>query len=187
MIIYPHLLKFDKNVKLNLLWGTILERVSIGDNPFGTKIIDDKLVYKKSELYIPNCHSNDIIKFFTDVVGLQLKFIHFESWKAIKKKCIKDNLIQDFVYRFQKENNLNSHKTNYLQSMIHLYITLKKIDVSDIILETIPHTHIKAINGLLYDKQKDDFILKSSKNSSQSGKLCNTSQQQQIDEDDDDD
>ena len=155
MILYPNLLKHNN---VNIFWKTILERISIGDPPFGTKIINDYLFYKKSNIPLKNSNYEQIIEFFKEDVGLKLNYVYFQSWKDIKRKVIKDNLIQDFVNRFQKENNLSISQGNYLSSMIHLYITLKKFTHEDIILSITPYTHIKFIKGLYFNSETDEFI-----------------------------
>lgn len=155
MIIYPNLLKHNN---VSIFWKTILERISIGDAPFGTKIIDNNLFYKKKCIPLKNCNYLEVVEFFKEDVGLRLNYIYFNSWKEIKRKVIKDNLIQDYVNRFQKENNLSVLQTNYLSSMIHLYITLKKFSCQDIILSIDPYTHIKNIKGLHYDSNTNEFL-----------------------------
>lgn len=155
MILYPNLLKHRNVNTINSFWNLILERVSIGDAPFGTKIVNDQLHFKKKFLDLYESNAEEVIEFFKENVGLQLQYVYFSSWKEIKRKIIKDNLIQDYVTRFQKENELNNTQANYLSSMIHLYITLKKITHKDIILDTDPYTHIISIKGIIYNKSSE--------------------------------
>lgn len=150
MIKYPHLLRYKH---ITPFWVSILERISINDAPFGSKIYSDKLIYYDEHIDLLKCTSDDIVNFFVNKIGINLTYIHFESWKDIKRKTIKDNLIQDYVQRLTFEYNLSQSKTNYLLSMIHLYITLKKITPDEIILETnyidnFKRTVIKKINGI---------------------------------------
>lgn len=156
MILYPELLQH--NVKLNPVWTNIIERVSIGDTPFGTHIFNNTLYYKQHSISLLNCGISDLVNFFVEYVGLKLEYIHFDKWKEIKRKIIKDNLIMDFVTRMGTIYSLDSSQCRYLLSLIHLYITLKKITPNDIILEIdtseqcpYPHTYIKSINRLLFD------------------------------------
>ena len=100
MIVYPNLLKHNN---VSIFWKTILERVSIGDAPFGTKIIDNNLFYKKKYIPLKNCNYLQVVEFFKEDVGLKLNYIYFNSWKEIKRKVIKDNLIQDYVIDFKKK------------------------------------------------------------------------------------
>jgi hypothetical protein len=166
MILYPQLLKHNN---VTLFWKTILERIAIGDAPFGTQIANHILTFSKKgkidtpsqELVLQTSSIPQVVSFFENIVGLNLQYVYFNSWKEIKRKVIKDNLIQDYVLRFQKEYKLNTHQTSYLSSMIHLYITLKQITPEDILLETVytnPNysylrTRIKTINGVYFCTQ----------------------------------
>lgn len=132
----------------------LLERVAIGDAPFGTHIYEDELRFRKCSLNLMTSSAEEVVSFFTDAVGLALQYVYFESWKDIKRKVIRDNLIQDFVLRVQQRFELPSHETNRLFSMIHLYVTLKKIQPHEIVLETYPHTHIKTIHGLMVHNKR---------------------------------
>ena len=169
MILYPHLLKHNH---VTLFWKVLLERISIGDAPFGTQILDHSLLFtgKKRELHheisLKTSTVPQVIDFFESIVGLQLQYVYYNSWKEIKRKVIKDNLIQEYVARFQEEYKLNYNQTNYLSSMIHLYITLKRITPQDILLETIqskhgyPCTRIRSITGIYYSAPDDRIKFK---------------------------
>jgi hypothetical protein len=153
MILYPNLLKHD--VTLTPTWSSIVERVSLGDAPYGTHITQNKLIFKQHTVELTQSTPQDIIDFFIYIVGLNLQYIHFKSWKEIKRKTIKDNLIHDFVLRMASQYNLEMSQQKYLLSLIHLYITLKKITPNDIHLETgtghtvhTVHTYIHSIRGL---------------------------------------
>lgn len=156
MILYPNLLKY--HVINNPIWVSILERISIGDAPYGTHIHNDTLYYKQHNVSLIDATSNAIVTFFSEILGLVPKYTHFDSWKEIKRKVIKDNLIMEYVSRISKEYTLSTTQSKYLLSLIHLYITLKKITPNDINLYTSVtldnsnvHTYIKSINGLLFD------------------------------------
>jgi hypothetical protein len=164
MILYPDLLKHNNPT---LFWRLILERISIGDSPFGTQIINHSLIYTRrsrsdltrKEIPLKHTTASEVISFFQQTVGIQLEYVYFNSWKDIKRKVIKDNLIQDYVIRFQREHQLSTQQTNYLSSLIHLYITLKRITPEDIKLEIVesnkqyPCTRIKTISGIYYSNQ----------------------------------
>ena len=158
MILYPNLLKHNH---VTLFWKTILERLSIGEAPFGTQIVNHSLVYSpkgmhaKEELSIKTSTIPQIISFFENVVGIKLTYIHFDYWKDIKRKVIKDNLIQDYVNRFQREYDLDVQHSNYMFALIQLCLTLKRITPDDIELEKAvraqyPCTQIKSIAGIYY-------------------------------------
>jgi hypothetical protein len=187
MIIYPDLLKHSVQRKpaseagknVTLFWRLVLERISIGDPPFGTQIINHSLIYtrrsrsdsSRKEIPLKTTTPSEIISFFEKFVGVQLEYVYFDSWKEIKRKVIKDNLIQDYVTRFQLEHNLTNQQTNYLSSLIHLYITLKRITPEDITLEIVESnkqyrcTRIKSISGIYYSNQ-DNIVKFSNKRES---------------------
>lgn len=154
MILYPNLLKY--HVKTNPIWMSILERISIGDAPYGTHIYNGILYYNQHNIQIAESKAEDVLAFFIEHVGIKLNYSHFNSWKEIKRKVVKDNLIMDYVSRTTDEYQLVLSQSKYLLSLIHLYITLKKITPNDIILDTSStkdneniHTFIKSINGLM--------------------------------------
>ena len=121
MILYPQLLKHNN---VTLFWKIVLERIAIGDAPFGTHINNHTLVCSKkgkheeqtTQLPLQTCSVTQAVHFFEHTIGLKLQYVYFDSWKEIKRKVIKDNLIQDYVLRFQKEYSLNTQQTNYLSN-----------------------------------------------------------------------
>lgn len=158
MIIYPNLLK---NVSLleNYLdkreicfWKKILERLSICDTPFNTEIRNNRLYHKDNSISLTTSKESDIIQFFRDVIGMKLTFINYYSWKNIKKKSTKDDLIYSFVMCKKKQYNLSTKEHNILLSFIHLNITLKLITHENIILKVDGHTFIENINNLYIEK-----------------------------------
>lgn len=156
MILYPHLLKPLYLKEIQPFWINILERLSIGDCPFGTSLRQNILVYKQDTLSIEDSTPQHIITFYTEIVGLNIQYVFFTSWKDIKRKTIKDNLIQDYIKRKQVEWDLSQEKTNQLSSCIHLFLTLKKIVPDDVCIKCKTNTYIQDINGIVF--RKGDFI-----------------------------
>jgi hypothetical protein len=152
MILYPHLLKHvvHPNPYYTAFWKSVLERVSIGEAPFGTYRIQNRLVYRKTQLLLEEATPDEVMEFFATNVGLQLQYVHYATWKEIKRKVIKDNLIQDFVSRSQVQYELEAQEAQRLLSMIHLYLTIKRILPQEIQLETFPHMHIVSIEGVTF-------------------------------------
>jgi hypothetical protein len=152
MILYPHLLKnvVHSNPYYATFWKTVLERVSIGEAPFGTYRVQNRLVYRKTYIALEEATEDEVVDFFATQVGLRLQYVHYASWKEIKRKVIKDNLIQDFVSRSQVEYDLGAHEAQQVLSMIHLYLTIKRILPHEIHLETYPHMHIVSIEGITF-------------------------------------
>jgi hypothetical protein len=150
--LYPHLLKHvvHPNPYYTAFWKSVLERVSIGEAPFGTYRIQNRLVYRKTQLLLEEATPDEVMEFFATNVGLQLQYVHYATWKEIKRKVIKDNLIQDFVSRSQVQYELEAQEAQRLLSMIHLYLTIKRILPQEIQLETFPHMHIVSIEGVTF-------------------------------------
>ena len=157
MILYPNLLKQNHIKNIQPFWINILERLSIGDCPFGTNISNGVLKYKQNQINLVDTTPCKIIEFYKDVVGLHIEYIYFNSWKDIKRKSIKDNLIQDFIKRKQIEWNLSREKTNKLNSMIHLYLTLKFIQSEHIHLIVDKQTFIDHIQGFEFTPNNFTF------------------------------
>ena len=78
------------------------------------------------------------------------------KWKNIKKKKIKDALIDDFVARSKKLYNLNSNQSKFLLFSIYISIVLKIIKHKDI---HITDMKIDKINGIEF-LDKDVIISK---------------------------
>jgi hypothetical protein len=156
MILYPHLLKnvVHPNPYYTAFWKAVLERVSIGEAPFGTHRVQNRLVYRKSYVSLEEATHDEVVDFFVSHIGLQLQYVHYATWKEIKRKVIKDNLIQDFVSRSQAQYGLETRETQQLLSMIHLYLTIKRILPHEIQLETYPHMHIVSIEGVTFKAGK---------------------------------
>lgn len=197
MIRYPQILKKINQITFDnpynaCFWKSIIERVSLGDAPFGTSIFDHHLKFRKSQIDLLSIEATELIDFFIEQVGLKLEFISFQSWKEIKKKIIKDNLIQDFVYRKQEQFQLDSSKTARLLSLIHLYITIKRILPSEIHLKTYPHMFIDEIDGIEFKQgnfvyislqDREEILSESSERSSEY--FSSSSDAETEDEDDD--
>lgn len=146
-------------------WNSVCERVAHGEAPFGTTRKDDCLQYKKHELELARATSSDVVDFFANVVGLQMDFVHFAQWKEIKRKVIKDNLIQEFVTRMQHQYQLESSYAHRLLSTIHLYLTIKRILPAEIQLEIFPHMFIRSIDGIVFKPGRFEYIARQDRDS----------------------
>jgi hypothetical protein len=158
MILYPNLLKQNHLKNIQPFWINILERLSIGDCPFGTNISNGILKYKQTQINLIDTTPCKIIEFYKDIVGLNIEYIYFKTWKDIKRKTIKDNLIQDFTKRKQSEWDLSQEQTNKLHSMIHLYLTLKFIHSDHIHLIVDKQTFIDYIQGFDFTYSNFTFV-----------------------------
>jgi hypothetical protein len=174
MIFYPKLL-ININVISKIVspreiyfWKNIIERLSLKDAPFNTEIKDDYLYpinysstkWKKGNVIsLTESNISDIIDFFKNCIGINLVFLNYYSWKDIKKKSIKDDLIQIFVLNKQKEYNLTMNEQKILLSFIQLNITLKFITHEHIILKVDNNTYISSITNLLISKNFKDSVM----------------------------
>lgn len=156
MLRYPHLLRQHADQPLsnpyaNQFWRTaIFERLCVGEAPFGTSLLADTLFFKKHELVLSQTTAEEVMEFFQQVVGLQLEFVQFSTWKEIKRKIIKDNLIQDFVTRSQEQFDLDAQEAHRLLSTVHLYQTIKRILPHEIHIQVYPHMYIEQIDGISF-------------------------------------
>lgn len=163
MIIYPHLLKNDvihlvSENEINF-WKNLLERVSIGESPFYTELKNNYLYYGDKFIFLPDSTEKDVVQFFKDVVGVQLNFVSYLSWKDIKKKVTRDDLIHMYVSEKQKEFDLSSKEQSMLLYFINLNINLKLITTENIVLEIDKHTFIKEIDNLVIERNVHNEIV----------------------------
>jgi hypothetical protein len=131
---------------------SILERLAIGENPVGTVLQGDTLHFRNKQISLldrPNILT-DLQVFFHTVVGIPKQFDteDYKQWKEIKKKYIKNFLLEAFVMEKQKEYALTLTQTNQLLATIHLGITFKHISIQDIVyndgkIQSINHLHFK--------------------------------------------
>jgi hypothetical protein len=167
MLVYPHLLKTLPTALQrapasgSTFWRWLVERVATGEAPFGTWLRNHALGFQKESLSLTDAGAIDVLTFFETVVGLQLEFVAYDSWKEIKRKVIRDNLIQEFALRAQREHTLSVTETQRLISLVHLYVTIKKILPQEIQLTTHPtqhHMYIESIDGLRFQQQQVVYV-----------------------------
>ena len=76
MILYPNLLKQIHLKNIQPFWINILERLSIGDCPFGTNISNGILKYKQNQIRKQSCKVDNFSRHLE----------HFKSINIIDKK-----------------------------------------------------------------------------------------------------
>lgn len=154
MIKYPHLLRSTGG----LFMRSLLERLAIGDNPLGTILHNDVLHFHTHEISLVDRPGlvSDLHTFFHTVVGIPLQFERDEytQWKQIKKKYIKNYLLENFVVEKQKEFSLSTSQTNQLLASIHLGLVFKRISIQDIVYE---QGKIQRIDHLTFSPGKYEF------------------------------
>ncbi len=155
-IIYPIFLECCQFTQDNF-WLNVFEELSYGTTPYGTYISKDYLCcnYKEKEFCYkiekkdPENVYKDIYNLLSNKLGLlsnydkKLKKINFnnlqedlkysrEKWTNIRKKNIKDLLIENYCINMRQKYLLDITQTRYLFYLIYIAIVFKVIGVKDI-------------------------------------------------------
>jgi len=180
-IIYPMFLECCQYAE-DKFWEKIFEDLAYGIYPYGTYNNKGFLScsYKgkefsyKIERKDPKLMYEELYNLFRNRLGIlsqkeklkkRLDFHKVEEniknsrqkWSDIRKKNIKDLLIERYVIQLKNKHSLNIKQTKYLLSLISLSILFKIIAPKDIIYE---NGEIKDIKGIEISKGK--IILKHS-------------------------
>lgn len=174
-IIYPIFLECSQFIT-DHFWINIFEELAYGQTPYGTYINKDffccnykskEFSYKiekkdSSKLY------NDIYFLLTNKLGLlshndklkkkldfhaienNLKFYR-QKWSDIRKKNIKDLLIENYVIKRKREYNLDIKQAKYLLYVIFIAMIFKIITIKDIQYE---NGEIVNIDGISFQNKK---------------------------------
>ena len=168
-IIYPIFLECCQYTD-DIFWENIFEDLAYGKTPYGTYISKDflccnykdkefsyKIEKKKStQLY------SDIYLLLSKKLGLlsprdrikkKIDFYNIEeeikesrkSWTSIRKKNIKDLLIENYVIDMKNKYSLSIRQSKYLLSIIFIAMIFKVITVKDIKYENGKIEHIEGI------------------------------------------
>ena len=173
-IVYPIFLECCELID-DTFWKNVFEELSYGKCPYGTYISKDFLCcnYKNKEFSYkiesknPQQLYTDIYTLFVKKLGLlshkdkiekRVNFNNIEleikecrkSWSNIRKKNIKDLLIENYVISMKKQFSLSLKQSQYLLSIIFIGMVFKVITVKDICYED---GIIKNINGISYKKK----------------------------------
>lgn len=169
-IIYPIFLECCQYTN-DIFWENIFEELAYGKTPYGTYISKDflccnykdkefsyKIEKKKSiQLY------NDIYSLLSKKLGLlsprdkmkkKIDFYNIEeeikesrkNWTSIRKKNIKDLLIENYVIDMKNKFSLTIKQSKYLLSVIFIAMIFKVITVKDIKYENGKIEHIEGID-----------------------------------------
>jgi len=178
-IVYPIFLECC-SYATDTFWESVFEDLVYGKPPFGTYITKDFLCCNiknkefsyKIENKDPEILYNQIYELLNKKAGILSRveqitqkkaFTDMEenindsllNWNDIRKKNIKELLIELYVIRMKKEHNLTLNQTKYLHSVILMAIVFKVITSSDIIYSD---NKINSINGIEF--VNNDFIIK---------------------------
>jgi hypothetical protein len=178
-IIFPIFLECCKYCP-DLFWVNVFEELSYGKTPYGVYFSKKYLCcnYKNKE-FSYKIETNDAEKLYQDVYDLlskklgllstqekikkRLDFNNAEdcikeckqNWSSIRKKNVKDLLIEKYVINMKHKYLLTFKQAKYLLSLIYIMMIFKIISQKDIVYidGTIDH-----IEGIEFEKKK--IILK---------------------------
>lgn len=179
-IIYPIFLECIQYIK-DPFWKTIFEDLAYGKTPNGTYITKNFLTcnYKDKE-FSYKIERKDSYILYTDIYELLNKKlgiisnkekskkrfdfnkIEFEiqetkrNWADIKKKNIKDLLIELYVIDMKQKYSLSNKQTQYLLSVICIALIFKVITNRDI---NYIDGKIQSINGINFENKKINLNL----------------------------
>ena len=178
-IIYPIFLECCQYAD-DTFWESIFEDLAYGKPPYGTYISKNFLCcsYKKKEFSYKiekkNAETiyNEVYTLLTKKLGLlsqrekvkkRKDFSDLEdsmkdsrkSWCDIRKKNMKELLIELYITRMKDKYSLTIKQARYLMSVILIAMTFKVIKPEDIIYN---NNRIESIDGI--DFEKKQFIVK---------------------------
>ena len=174
-IIYPIFLECCKYTN-DTYWENIFEDLAYGKSPYGTYISKDFLCcgYKKKDFSYKiekkNTETlhNEVYNLLSNRLGLlsykdkqknRQIFTDIEdsindsrkNWNDIKKKNIKELLIELYVTNMKNKHNLTIKQSKYLLSMIFIGLVFKIITSKDI---EYKDGKIKNIEGIIFKHKK---------------------------------
>ena len=172
-LVYPFLIECC-NFTEDKYWKNIFEDLAYGLTPYGTYINKDFLtcnykdkeftykIQKKDsrELYEDitlilrkklNLMSKDEILKKKNELAINQKELIFDDWSNIKKKNLKEILIEKYAIEMGKKHNLTLKETKYLVSIIFIAFIFKALFPNDIIMK---NGKIENINGIEFENGK---------------------------------
>jgi hypothetical protein len=173
-IVYPFFIECCKYTN-DKYWKSIFEDLAYAVTPYGVYINKDFLTcnYKEKEFSykIQKKNSeelyNEIYSIFKNKLGLVSRdeiikkqnvidnmkedVTLYTDWSNIKKKNIKEIMIENFAISMKGKYNLSLSQTRYLVSIIFLAFIFKVISSNDII---ISNGQIDSINGIEFENGK---------------------------------
>ena len=176
-IVYPIFLECCQFTD-DKFWENVFEDLAYGKTPYGTYISKDFLCcsYKKKEFSykiekkLPKDVYNDVYDLLTNKLGLLsplekskkrkiFKDIEEDitesrkNWNDIKKKNIKELLIELYVTRMKNKHSLTLKQARYLLSIIFVGMIFKVITNKDVHYE---NGKIEHIDGIEISQKKID-------------------------------
>lgn len=169
-IVYPVFLQCCQHAD-DIFWETIFEDLAYGKPPYGTYICKDFLCcnYKKKE-FTYKIEKKDSLTIYTDIYDLLTQKVGIlsqrekvrkrkaftdleenikesrKNWNNIRKKNIKELLIELYVSRMKIKHSLSIKQAKYLLSVIMIGLVFKVITNEDIIYTDGSIRHIEGID-----------------------------------------
>jgi len=169
-------------------WKNIFEDLAYGQAPYGTYISKGFFCcnYKNKE-FSYKIEKKDARKLFEDICGLckkigllshddkiqkKIDFKNIENdikddrqkWCNIRKKNLKDFLIENYVIRMKHQYNLDNNQSKYLNYLIFLSMIFKIIGMKDIEYEDGEIKNIKGISftdrNIIFEKELYHYDLR---------------------------
>lgn len=187
-ILYPIFLECSE-ICNDSFWKNIFEDLSYGQAPYGTFISKGFFCcnYKNKE-FSYKIEKKDVHQLQEDICGLCMRigilshddkirknsdFRKFEDdlkdsnhkWCSIRKKNVKDFLIENYVIKMKEKYNLSVKQSKYLNYVIFITLIFKVISIKDIEYSNGEINNIKGIS--FKDKkvivEKDIYAFESAK------------------------
>jgi len=115
------------------------------------RIYQDVIKLFKEKLNIMSKNDRKILIDEFEEVEKNLKSIKNTDWVDIKKKSLKDILLQNFLIKTKKIYELSDYQLKKLYNSINLGLMLKSIKNTDIIYD---NGEIREIKGILFSRGK---------------------------------
>lgn len=165
-IVYPFFIECCQHTD-DRFWKNVFDDLAYGITPYGTYIVKDfltckykdkdfsyKIQKKDSKILFEEVYNllknklglislDEIVKKKTDIKTEDIK----NDWSLIKKKNIKDLLIERYVIEMKKRHSLTLQQTRYLMSIIFIGFVFKVLTPAD----------IEYVDGKILDIQGIEF------------------------------
>jgi hypothetical protein len=178
-LIYPVFLECCEHIKDNF-WKYIFEDLAYGKTPMGTYFNKNFLccnykgkefsynIDKKKDTKITYNEIYDLLKNKINLFSKEDQFKkknnlktfceekkkddNYDNWSSIKKKNVRNTIIENYVVNVKKKHNLTIIKAKILLSIIFTSLVFKTISSTDIVFE---NGKIQEIKGIYIDKDNE--------------------------------
>ena len=115
------------------------------------KMFQDICKLLKEKLNVMSDSDKKVMYLEIQTIKNELNTYKNADWGSIKKKGLKDILIQNYLIECKKKYEIGDYQIKKLYNLINLGIMLKSIDSTDVIYE---NGVITDINGINFNKGK---------------------------------